>query len=440
MEGLRVADQQYVREEFSYNAINRDVVRTVVLPDGSEYESSVRASNGPPLPDAERELFDLEWLRSASPPTREGTLRAEVRVVDLFCGLGGMSIGVREACRALGLKMRHVWAADTDPTARRMFERAFDDVSVDPMPIQGMLDGDLGSTPTRSERELRRRLGSVSIVMGGPPCQGHSNLNNHTRRRDPKNALYLRMARAAEVLRPRHVIIENVPGVRHDEGSVMDLTKAHLQKLGYVTDAEVIKAEDLGVPQTRHRMFLVASRENDDDDSLQLGARLQNHRVTERSALWACEDLETKSGRSFDSASTPKPETKKRIEWLYAKPDRFDLPDDRRPDCHRLKAHRYQAVYGRMFPERPAPTITTGFLVMGQGRFVHPTKPRTLTPHEGARLQFLPDWLSLPPDLLRKDYAALIGNAVPPKLTYVLALELLGTMGGYVECAGEEST
>lgn len=78
---------------------------------------------------------------------------------------------------------------------------------------------------------------------------------------------------------------------------------------------------------------------------------------------------------------------------------------------------------------RAVPAFLTGFLVMGQGRFVHPRERRTMTPHEGARLQFLPDWLDLPWDLMRKEYAALIGNAVPPKLTYILALELLGGRG-----------
>jgi DNA (cytosine-5)-methyltransferase 1 len=101
-----------------------------------------------------------------------------------------------------------------------------------------------------------------------------------------------------------------------------------------------------------------------------------------------------------------------------------DLPDSQRPDCHRLKPHDYRAVYGRLYADRPAPTMTTGFGSTGQGRFVHPTQKRTLTPHEAARLQFIPDFFDLS-GLTRRHLQTFIGNAVPPKMLYVLAKELL---------------
>ena len=96
-----------------------------------------------------------------------------------------------------------------------------------------------------------------------------------------------------------------------------------------------------------------------------------------------------------------------------------------RPDCHRLKEHSYKSVYGRMYWEQPAQTITSGFTSMGQGRFVHPKAKRTITPHEAARLQFIPDFFSFGDTIRRTSLAEIIGNAVPTKLTYVLALELL---------------
>ena len=90
-----------------------------------------------------------------------------------------------------------------------------------------------------------------------------------------------------------------------------------------------------------------------------------------------------------------------------------------------MKAHGYKSVYGRMYWDRPSQTITTGFTCMGQGRFVHPKRKRTLTPHEAARLQFIPDFFRFDEDLPRAALSEMIGNAAPPKLTYVLALELL---------------
>jgi DNA (cytosine-5)-methyltransferase 1 len=87
--------------------------------------------------------------------------------------------------------------------------------------------------------------------------------------------------------------------------------------------------------------------------------------------------------------------------------------------------HSYKSVYGRLPWDRPAQTITTGFGSMGQGRFVHPKRRRTLTPHEAARLQFIPDHFRLDEVESKTALAEMIGNAVPPKLTYVFALELL---------------
>jgi len=71
----------------------------------------------------------------------------------------------------------------------------------------------VGKRLSRSERELRERIGRVDLLVGGPPCQGHSDLNNRTRRVDPKNELYFSMARAAEVFEPDGIVIENVSGV-----------------------------------------------------------------------------------------------------------------------------------------------------------------------------------------------------------------------------------
>ncbi len=102
-----------------------------------------------------------------------------------------------------------------------------------------------------------------------------------------------------------------------------------------------------------------------------------------------------------------------------------DLPDRLHPACHRLKEHSYHSVYGRLFWDKPAQTITSGFGCMGQGRYVHPKEPRTITPHEAARLQFIPDFFQFGSDVPRTVLAEMIANAVPLKLTYCLPLELL---------------
>jgi DNA (cytosine-5)-methyltransferase 1 len=101
-----------------------------------------------------------------------------------------------------------------------------------------------------------------------------------------------------------------------------------------------------------------------------------------------------------------------------------DLPNSLRPACQRVD-HKYKSMYGRLSWDRPAQTMTTGFGSPGQGRYLHPSKPRTLTPHEAARIQFFPDWYDFSAIQHRNHLARAIGNAVPPKLAFVLALYLL---------------
>ena len=124
----------------------------------------------------------------------------------------------------------------------------------------GVFDGALGTKPTASERRTATEVGSVSILQGGPPCQGHSDLNNHTRRKDPKNALYLTMARAAEVLNPEIVIVENVAPVQRDQSGVVEAATAALKRADYSVAGRVLNLWSVGVPQRRRRFVLLASR------------------------------------------------------------------------------------------------------------------------------------------------------------------------------------
>ena len=75
--------------------------------------------------------------------------------------------------------------------------------------------------------------------------------------------------------------------------------------------------------------------------------------------------------------------------------------------------------------DAPAQTITTGFGSPGQGRYLHPSRLRTLSPHEAARLQFFPDWFDFSAAKNRREIAQSIGNAVPPKLAFVLSIAML---------------
>ena len=365
-----------------------------------------------------RDRFERSWLRAPSPPPAASG--PPVAIVDLFAGCGGLSLGASEACRALGLSASHVLAVELDDNSAEVFGKNFPESNLCVRPIEELINGEIGQAMTTKERKLRSRVGEVDLLVAGPPCQGHSDLNNHSRRDDPKNALYLRALRFAEVTLPRHVVIENVPGVAHDRLGVVQRSKARFAQLGYSVQTAILNADAFGVPQRRRRHVLVASRGIDaplnDLDLLQAPAQ---------PVMWAIEDLGVAtSGAVFDSSARHAAVNVRRIDYLFDN-GLYDLPDTQRPDCHRLKPHSYRSVYGRMHPDRPAPTITAGFGSTGQGRFVHPLEPRTLTPHEAARVQGFPDFFDFSACRGRRALQQMIGNAVPPRLAYALALTLL---------------
>jgi DNA (cytosine-5)-methyltransferase 1 len=382
-------------------------------------------------------LADNRYLRSNELPVLEAADRS-ILVADLFCGIGALSLGAFEAARAVGRPASLALAADIDPAPLAVLRETFD---VDERVAERV---DLGEVLSRSRGartksesaflgEARRGL---DVLLAGPPCQGHSRLNNHTRHDDPRNDLYHQVARFVELERPRLCIIENVDSIVHDIRRSATETARRLEGLGYNVDQGRVSLHDLGVPQRRRRHVLVATR--DGERSLEISRVLSSYAVKDpdaRNLRWAIGDLKGKQGtKGFDAAGQASPENRERIRWLHARSDRFDLPNDRRPVCHQTpkvdqhgkeKEHSYKSMYGKLDWTKPAQTITSGFGSMGQGRYVHPERERTLTPHEAARLQLIPDFVRFDAVSGRGRWARLIGNVAPMKLSYVFTVEFL---------------
>lgn len=363
--------------------------------------------------------FDLSWLKTPSLPTTSAS-SARLRAADLFAGCGAMSAGLREACRNLGIAVDFAFAAELDAPKAEVYARNLNPDHVLTGPIEAVLDGELGAPVTETERALITQVGSVDVLMGGPPCQGHSDLNNHTRRNDARNTLVTRMARFAELFEPGYVVVENVQGARHDRLRSASAAAAQLARLGYGVEEIIVDCSALGVPQTRKRYMLVATRGRQPT----LNEALSQIAQAPRTVNWAIEDLlDTPAQGAFDTSAVPSSENERRIRYLFEH-DLYDLPDEQRPDCHRNKVHSYKSVYGRMLWDRPAQTITTGFGSMGQGRFVHPRRRRTITPHEAARLQTIPDFFDFG-ETGRTQLQKMIGNSVPPLAMAAVATQLL---------------
>ncbi len=317
-----------------------------------------------------------------------------------------------------------VLALENDDDAADVFALNFPKANLVRSDVCDVFGGDVGRGLTSTERKRRKEIGDVDFLLAGPPCQGHSDLNNHTRRSDPRNVLYLRAARAAEVLRPSFVIIENVPAVEHDADAVVEQASDVLQAAGYTVASAILDLTVFGVPQRRRRHILLASRIDTLDPTSVLEARSPCATHDERTVEWAIGDLVSVTATTGpDAPSMPSPVNRERMQWLLEH-DEYDLPNELRPECHH-GSHSYVSMYGRLRLDAPAQTITTGFGSMGQGRFVHPSLPRTITSHEAARLQTLPDFFDLDALKGRGAWATVIGNAVPPLLGVHLAEPLL---------------
>lgn len=413
-------------DRISYRIINNDIVRLVKLAGRGVKTSKLPIPEWADRTQSPVDLYDISWLAATERPRVRANQRI-IRAVDLFCGCGGLTLGIREAARALGCGFQSIFASDINHDVQDLYQRNFQPLVFDSSPIESNIDGDLGAERTPKESAFCEKVGPIDILVAGPPCQGNSNLNNYTRRDDPKNLLYLRAVRCAELLRPPTVVIENVPGVLYERHGVLQRADEYLREIGYRVSFGVLPMWKFGVAQMRRRMILVASRVMDDVD---IESIVRQSQIPERPLSWACGDLLGKEnpGDPFDAPAIHSPVNQARIHYLFQH-DLHNLPDSQRPDCHRLKPHTYPGVYGRMWWDRPAPTITGGFACCGQGRFVHPLRERTLTPHEAARVQFFPDFFDfsgMTPSALRKA----IGNAVPAKAGYVLALPLLmGALG-----------
>ena len=352
-----------------------------------------------------RGLWDAERLRGAAVVFVEGDrLPESLRFVDLFAGCGGLSYGVQEAAKAVGLDSEAVLAVDNDTYALEIFRNNLKANRVEVLDL--------------SENEAS--VGhDVDLLIGGPPCQGHSNLNNHTRRLDERDDLYLQMPKFAADHDIPLVAIENVPAIVSSYKSIVERAKSMFDENGYDVSELVMDASQLGVPQTRKRHFMFASR----IATPEVSAIYHELMTSPRVLGWAIDDLREKTEAFVDRAAQLSAENQHRINEMFNN-DWYELPNHLRPPSHQ-NGHSYGSVYGRMHWDKPASTLTTRFATPGCGRFIHPLERRTLTIHEGARIQGFPDdfqFVVAGQRPIRQRLTRAIGNAVPPAMGFVVGI------------------
>jgi DNA (cytosine-5)-methyltransferase 1 len=342
----------------------------------------------------------------------------KIRLADFFCGCGGLTLGAFIACAKTGWNLEIKAAADAWEDALAVYKRNFSkNLAISSAHDLSEMVTAPGSIQLSNAGEaFAETMGELDIIVAGPPCQGHSDLNNSSRRDDPRNLLYTIPVAFALVSRAKIMILENVPTVVHSSDGVVNSALDSLESAGYSVVEFVADAQDFGLPQTRKRHLLVASTVHSKPQIVEILAKLNKRKGNIE--LWPfIQDLECEpeDERLITKRSKISKDNVERINYLFEK-NAFDLPNTLRPPCHRDKSHSYVSMYGRLHKNRPAQTITSGFGSMGQGRFVHPTQPRMITAHEAARIQGFPDYFDFGGVEKITALREMIGNAVPPAI------------------------
>lgn len=350
----------------------------------------------------------------------------ELTAIDLFCGAGGLSEGFRQAGY-------HILAGnDFSQVAGATFAATHRQAKFLGGPIQGI--------PVREFIKASGvKAGRLSVLTGGPPCQGFS-VNNHQRgMHDLRSSLYLEYLRIVEGLRPDWVVLENVTGMTSaGGGEAVNAIIESLRSLGYNVDARILKAEDYGVAQERRRLVFIGNR---------IGLPVIWPERTHGSAkpfanVWdAIGDLpplangENPGPRPYASkarsdlqkyvrdgstrvtchvASRLASVNVERMKHIPQGGSWRDIPQSLLPKgMQRAKRSDHTKRYGRLKWDGLASTILTK-CDPHWGAYFHPEQDRAITVREAARFQAFPDWFEFQGS--RTEQYVQVGNAVPPLL------------------------
>ncbi|MCW2118836.1 DNA cytosine methyltransferase [Flavobacterium sp. 7A] len=342
--------------------------------------------------------------------------KPRLKAVDFFCGGGGMSYGMLEA----GINV--LAGIDYEPNCKQTYEHNITGaqfIKADVFELQ--------------EQELEDKLNLTKnddnlILIGCSPCQFWSIINTDKTKSTKSANLLIEFTRFVKHFNPGYVVVENVPGVlRQKKESGLEDFIIWLKENDYKVHFEVHNVAEYGVPQSRKRFTLIANRVTDESIDL---IKSVERKVTVRDVLGQVNGFpEIKDGHKdktdfLHTVASISEVNKKRLKKVAKDGgDRLGFANDTELQlaCFEGKDNSFKDTFGRLWWDKPSPTITTKFFSISNGRFVHPDEDRALSLREGATLQSFP-----------KEYkfygtstsaiARLIGNAVPPQ---------------YAKCIGE---
>ncbi|MCC6702200.1 MAG: DNA cytosine methyltransferase [Fluviicola sp.] len=335
--------------------------------------------------------------------------KTQLKAVDFFCSGGGMSSGMQQA----GIKI--LAGIDYDNSCKETYEAN----------IQGakFIHADVFEYQEKElENALNLQRNDDDLVMiGCSPCQFWSIINTKREKSEKSKSLLTEFKRFVEYFNPGYVVVENVPGVlrRKEESGLEDFIH-WLESHGYAVHHGVHNVMEYGVPQSRRRLTLIANRVNNNVlEPIKYKGKLKTvydtigeHNGFPKVAAGHRDETEfmhTVAGLkqiNIDRLNITAKNGGSRM--AYANNEELA------PSCHKNDTVNFKDTYGRMWWDKPSPTITTKFFSISNGRFAHPEENRAISIREGAALQSFPLNYTIKASSIA-NAARMIGNAVPPK-------------------------
>ena len=362
--------------------------------------------------------------KSGAAKRLRGKHRPKIIAADLFCGAGGLTNGLAK----VGIDVRV--GVDIDPACEYPYTANNDsEFLLKSVAELSAEDFNLGNS-----RNLK-------LLAGCAPCQPFSTYHQKATTKDRRWNLLNHFGRLAEEIQPDLITMENVPNLAKQK--VFHLFVNRLKKQGFNVSHEVIDCSEFGVPQTRRRLVLLASKlgpislmrkrkgkARTVKQAISKMPRLKAGQVHKSDPLHQASELSTLNLRRIQ-ASTPGGTWRDWDEELVAL-------------CHKRPSGKsYPGVYGRMSWSEPAPTITTQYFGFGNGRFGHPSQNRAISIREGAILQSFPKayrFVQSGEPIYLKTIGRLIGNAVPVKLGEAIGKTLIAHSAKYARSKSRKNS
>lgn len=343
-----------------------------------------------------------------------------IKAVDFFCSGGGMSYGMQKA----GIKI--IAGIDFDESCRETYESNISGARFIHADVFELKEEDLEKSLSLEKND------DDLILIGCSPCQFWSIINTDKRKSAKSKNLLVEFSRFVKYFRPGYVVVENVPGVlRKKEESGLNKFINWLEANGYDNPHfKVHNVKNYGVPQSRKRFTLIASRLTEYEIK---PLEIQGEKLVVKDVLGESNGFpKIEAGHKdktefFHSVPNINEINKRRLKKVKKNGgNRFGFADDPdlQLDCFVGRDDSFKDTFGRLWWDRPSPTITTKFFSISNGRFVHPEEDRALSIREAATLQSFPKDYIFKTSSITKT-ARMIGNAVPPKYSEAIGRAII---------------